>query len=113
MMEYKGYLSQVEFDSEAEIFHGEVVNIRDVITFQGKSVAELKQAFRDSVEDYLEFCSERGEKPDQPFSGYFTVRLSPAQQRRIIFAAEQSGKRLDNWVAETLEYAAKGFQVQA
>ena len=60
MMEYKGYLSRVEFDDEANIFHGEVINIRDVVTFQGKSVDELRQAFADSVEDYMAFCAERG-----------------------------------------------------
>ncbi len=66
MMEYKGYLAHVEFDNEAAIFHGEVRNTRDVITFQGQSVEELKKAFEDSVEDYLAFCAERGEAPDQP-----------------------------------------------
>ncbi|MBI1925306.1 type II toxin-antitoxin system HicB family antitoxin [Candidatus Poribacteria bacterium] len=81
-MKYKGYLSRVEFDDEAHIFHGEVINIRGVITFQGKSVDELHQAFEDSVEDYLAFCAERGEEPDQPFSGRFTVRLSPEQHRK-------------------------------
>jgi predicted HicB family RNase H-like nuclease len=78
MMEYKGYLSRIEFDDEANIFHGEVINIRDVITFQGKSVDELRKAFEDSVEDYLAFCAERGEEPNKPFSGRFTVRLSPS-----------------------------------
>jgi len=66
MMEYKGYLSRIEFDDGANIFHGEVINIRDVITFQGKSVDELRQAFEDSVEDYLSFCAERGEEPNKP-----------------------------------------------
>jgi predicted HicB family RNase H-like nuclease len=61
MMEYKGYLARAEFDDEANIFHGEVINIRDVITLQGKSVDELRQALEDSVEDYLAFCAERGE----------------------------------------------------
>ncbi len=64
-MEYTGYLSRVTFDDEANIFHGEVTNIRDVITFQGKSVDELRKAFEDSVEDYLAFCAERGEEPSQ------------------------------------------------
>ncbi len=50
-MKYKGYESVVEFDDEAEIFHGEIINIRDVVTFQGRSVEELKQAFQDSVDD--------------------------------------------------------------
>ena len=57
-MKYKGYTGHVMFDDEAEIFHGEVLGIRDVVTFQGKSVKELEKAFRDSVDDYLEFCAE-------------------------------------------------------
>lgn len=106
MMEYKGYLARVEFDDEANLFHGEVVNIRDVITFQGKSVDELHQALKDSVEDYLEFCMERGEQPEKPFSGRFTVQLSPEAHRRVIIAAERAGKRLDKWVADVLGQAA-------
>ena len=67
-MEYKGYNATVEFDDEAGIFHGEVALVRDVITFQGTSVDELRQAFRDSVEDYLEWCAERGEEAEKPLS---------------------------------------------
>jgi predicted HicB family RNase H-like nuclease len=66
MREYRGYRGRVEFDAEAKIFHGEVVGTRDVITFQGVSLEELAAAFRVSVDDYLEFCAERGEKPDRP-----------------------------------------------
>jgi len=106
MMEYKGYLSRIEFDDEANIFHGEVINIRDVITFQGKSVDELRKAFEDSVEDYLAFCAERGEEPDKPFSGRFTVRLSPEQHRKVILAAEKAGKDIEVWVEEALAQAA-------
>ena len=69
MMAYKGYLAHITFDAQANLFHGEVINIRDVVTFQGQSVDELRQALADSVEDYLAFCAERGEAPDQPFSG--------------------------------------------
>ena len=106
MMEYKGYLSRIEFDDEANIFHGEVINIRDVITFQGKSVDELRKAFEDTVEDYLAFCAERGEEPDKPFSGRFTVRLSPEQHRKVILAAEKAGKDIEMWVEEALTQAA-------
>ncbi len=62
MMEHKGYAGRVEYDDESGIFHGEVINTRDVITFQDATVAELRKAFRDSVEDYLAFCAERGEE---------------------------------------------------
>jgi predicted HicB family RNase H-like nuclease len=64
MMEYKGYTGKVEFDSDAGIFHGEVLDTRDVITFRGESVRELTKAFRDSIDDYLAFCAER-EEPDR------------------------------------------------
>jgi predicted HicB family RNase H-like nuclease len=66
MMEYKGYRGKVVFDEDALVYHGEVVNSRDVITFQATSLAELTQAFRDSVDDYLAFCAERGEESDVP-----------------------------------------------
>jgi predicted HicB family RNase H-like nuclease len=69
MLEYKGYTAHVELDTEAAIFHGEVLDTRDVITFQGKSVDEIQEAFRESVDDYLDFCAQRGEDPDKPFSG--------------------------------------------
>jgi predicted HicB family RNase H-like nuclease len=103
MMEHKGYVGRVEYDDEAEIFHGEVINTRDVITFQGASVQELRKAFRDSVEDYLDFCQQRGEAPEKPFSGQFVTRISPDLHRRINIAASLSGKSLNAWVAEQLE----------
>ena len=103
MMQYKGYVGKVEFDDEATTFHGEVINTRDVITFEGATAAELKKAFRDSVEDYLAFCQERGEEPEKPFSGQFVTRVSPDLHRRISLAATLSGKSLNAWVTEQLE----------
>ncbi len=105
-MTYKGYQAAVAFDEEAEIFHGEVVDLRDVITFQGKSVRELKKALADSVEDYLAFCKERGEEPEKPFSGQFIVRVDPPVHRAVVTAAKRAGLSLNKWVAATLERAA-------
>ena len=65
-MEYNGYHAVVTFDDEVGILHGEVIGTRDVITFQGKSVDELRQAFKDSVEEYLKICAERNREPDKP-----------------------------------------------
>lgn len=105
MMHYKGYEALVEFDEEAELFHGEVLNLRDVITFQGSSAAELKQALADSVEDYLAFCAERGEEPEKPYSGQFVVRVEPGLHRAVVSAARRAGVSLNKWVARTLEQA--------
>jgi predicted HicB family RNase H-like nuclease len=107
MMQYKGYLAHVEYDDTSNIFHGEVINTRDVITFQGKSVNELKKAFEDSVKEYLAFCKERGEEPDKPFTGRLTVQLSPDQHKKVVMAAEKVGKHVDSWVTEALVQAAR------
>jgi len=104
-MKYKGYSGHIQFDPESEIFHGEVVDTRDVITFQGKTVKELKKAFKDSIDDYLEFCEERGEEPDKPFSGRFVLRLSPELHHRAYLKALHSGKSLNSWVKEVLKKA--------
>ncbi len=92
MMTYKGYVGKVEFDDEAGIFYGEVINLRDVITFQGTSVQELRQAFQDSVDDYLEFCARRGEEAEKPFSGKFVVRVSPDVHRELFAKASLGGQ---------------------
>ena len=101
-MKYKGYEAAVKFDEESELFYGEVINTRDVITFQGTSVRELKKAFKDSVDDYLEFCQERNEHPDRPFSGNFVVRISPELHKRLYRKAKMSGKSLNAIVEERL-----------
>lgn len=105
MLEYKGYQGVVEFDSEAGLFHGEVADTRDVITFQGTSVQELEQAFRESVDDYLAFCAERGEDPDRPFSGRLMVRVPSALHRRLFAQAKDEGKSLNQVIREQLERA--------
>ncbi|MBN1590195.1 MAG: type II toxin-antitoxin system HicB family antitoxin [Pirellulales bacterium] len=103
MIEYKGYLGKVEFDDEADLFHGEVIGIRDVVTFQGRSVDELRAAFRESVDDYLEFCRQRGEQPDKPCSGRFVVRLSAELHRKLTLLAAATGRSLNACIAECLD----------
>jgi predicted HicB family RNase H-like nuclease len=104
-MEYKGYVGKVEFDDEANIFHGEVINLRDVITFEGETVEELRQAFHESVDDYLEFCADRGEDPEKPYSGKFVVRVGPELHKSIVIEARKRGKSLNTWVSEALSRA--------
>ncbi len=103
MFKYKGYLGKTQFDDELEIFHGEVVNTRDIITFQGKSVKELKKSFEDSVDDYLDLCLKRGEEPEKPFSGRFVVRMSPEVHRKAHSDAKKAGKSLNAWVTEVID----------
>ena len=103
MMKYKGYIGMFSVDTEAGILYGEVVNTRDVITFQGSTVEEIKQSFIDSVEDHLDFCKQRGEQPDKPFSGSFVLRLPPEMHQQAYVKAKEAGISLNEWVKRTIE----------
>jgi predicted HicB family RNase H-like nuclease len=103
MMEYKGYIGKVEFDEEAGVLYGEVINVRDVITFEGLSVDEIQKAFRESVDDYLDFCAQRGESPEKPFSGKFVVRLPAELHRKAYVQAKLADKSLNGWITEVLK----------
>ena len=105
MLMYKGYAGIVEYDDHGRIFTGEVVGLRDVITFQGKTPEELERSFHESIDYYLEMCARDGVPPDRPFSGRFNVRISPEIHRRIIESAARQRKSLNQWVAEAIEKA--------
>ena len=102
-MTYKGYIGVVEYDDEAHIFSGSVVNTRDVITFQGESVSEIEAAFKESVDDYLAWCAEDGVEPEKPYSGRFNVRLDPSVHQRAAIAAKKQGISLNRFVEKSVE----------
>jgi predicted HicB family RNase H-like nuclease len=102
-MKYKGYTGIVELDDESGTLFGRVIGLRDVITFQGESVAEIVQAFHDSVDDYLEFCAQRGESPERPYSGQFVLRIDPSLHREMASAAEAQDVSLNSLVESALK----------
>lgn len=102
-MEYKGFSARVEFDADAGVLYGEVEGLRDVITFEATNVRELDKAFRESVEDYLDMCAERGEEPEKAYSGKFLVRVDPNVHREIAMAAARAGKSLNAFAGETFK----------
>jgi predicted HicB family RNase H-like nuclease len=106
ILTYKGYQGSFEYDSEADIFHGDVLHLTDVITFQGRSIDELKTALADSIEVYLEYCAEKGREPQKTYSGNFNVRIPPETHQRIAAQAARDGLSLNKWVTKALERAA-------
>ena len=107
MLSYKNYTGIVEYDPHGKIFTGEVIGLRDVITFQGRTPEELERSFRESLDFYLEMCARDGVQPDRPFSGRFNVRLSPEMHRKIAESAARQRVSLNQWVAEAVEKALR------
>ena len=102
-MNYKGYIGNVEYDDEAKIFAGTVINTRTVITFQGTSVEEIEREFHNSVDDYLEWCRQDNVEPEKPYSGKFNVRFVPELHRRAALAAKKLNMSLNGFVEKSVE----------
>ncbi len=107
MMEYKGYAAgPIDFDPENSTFSGTVAGLRDVIHFEGSTARELKKAFRESIDSYLEFCAEKGQAPDRPFNGKILLRTDPELHRKAALRAAVEGMSLSRWISRQIERAA-------
>jgi predicted HicB family RNase H-like nuclease len=102
-MMHKGYAARFEYSEEDGCFIGHIAGIRDVIGFHGDSVVELRAAFEEAVDDYLDTCTQSGREPNHPYSGQFRLRLRPELHAMAAIAAETKGKSLNAWVAEVIE----------
>lgn len=102
---HKEYTARVDHDERDNILVGRLLGIRGIIGFHADTVAELRQEFVKSVEDYLADCKEEGVKPEKPASGKLLLRVPPEVHGKPLVAAQASGKSLNQWVAEVLQNA--------
>ena len=107
MIQHKGYTGVFEYDPELQFFAGHVVDLRDLIYFEGKSVDELRSSMARAVDAYLEVCEERGDEPAKPFSGQFRVRMESSLHQSLSVEAAREGVSLNSWVVKTLTDRAK------
>jgi len=105
-MNYKGYAARIEYSDEDALFVGHIAGIRDVIGFHGESVQELRVAFEEAVDDYLDTCAKLERTPQKPYSGKLSLRLEPALHASVAVKAELAHKSINQWVAEVLEREA-------
>ena len=107
MIEDKGYHGVFEFDASIDAVHGRVVGLQDIVTFEGRSLDELRREMAESVEDYLELCADTGKDPERPFRGEFLVRTTPEVHRAAAVEAEASGMSLNAWVEAAITSAVR------
>ena len=105
-LSYKGYAARIEFSSEDECFIGHIAGIKDIVGFHGETVAELKAAFEEAVNDYLDTCDRVGKSPQKPYSGELMLRIPPEVHAAVATAAELSGKSINQWATEALHREA-------
>lgn len=107
LMQHRGFKALIEFDAADEIFTGRILGINDVVGFHADSVAGLKDAFGEAVDDYVETCRRIGKEPEKPFSGNLMLRVDPLVHASAVIAAQASGKSLNAWSEEVLKAAAE------
>jgi predicted HicB family RNase H-like nuclease len=105
ILEYKGYYASVHFSSEDDVFHGKLQGIDDLVNFEGASVKELKKAFREAVDDYLETCKELGKEPNKTYKGTFNVRITTDLHKEAANFAASHNISLNDFVKTAISYA--------
>ena len=106
-MTYKGYTARVEYDERDNIFVGRILGIRNIISFHGETVAELRAEFELAINDYLTDCKQQSLPPEKPASGKLLLRVPPELHGRALVAAQAAGKSLNQWATEVLQRAAQ------
>lgn len=102
-MTHRGLTARIEFDDRDGIFVGRVIGVRDIIGFHGKTVAELRKACAEAIDDYLADCESEGVKPPRPASGKVLLRIPPVLHAEAIRAAELEGISLNQWATKALQ----------
>lgn len=105
ILEYKGYYASLHFSSEDEVFYGKLLGIDDLVNFEGASVKELKKAFHEAVNDYLETCKELGKEPNKTYKGTFNVRLTTDLHKQAALFAAMHNISLNDFVKTAIDYA--------
>lgn len=106
-MQYRGYTATMSFDAEDKIIVGRVLDIDDILTFHGASVAEFEAHFHTVVDDYIAACEALGSEPERPASGRLMLRVSPEVHAASLKAAALSGTSLNRWAEQALKAATR------
>jgi len=113
ILEYKGYLTRIEYSTEDRVLYGKIEGIRDLVNFESDSPDRIEEEFHCAVDDYLEMCEELGQSPDKAYSGTFNVRIDPAQHKKIAMKAFRDGETLNSAVGKAIAAYVDGGAAQA
>lgn len=103
VLQYKNYYAEVHFSAEDEVFHGKIIGINDLVNFEGSTVKELKKAFHEAVDDYLETCEELGKEPEKTYKGSFNVRIPSDLHRQAARYAALKNMTLNDFVRHAID----------
>jgi predicted HicB family RNase H-like nuclease len=104
-LHYKDYVGSIEFSEEDSVFHGKVIGIKALISFEGNSVSTIINDFHKAVDEYLDFCAKKNIAPEKPFKGSFNVRIGCELHRKLALTASNRGVSLNTLVEDAIRQA--------
>ena len=103
-LEYKGYYGSIEYSKENKCLYGKVLGMtKDLVSYEGNTVEELEDDFRNAIESYLEGCNELGIKPRKGYNGVLNIRIPSEIHSRIAMYAENHGTSINSFIRESIE----------
>lgn len=105
VLQYKEYLASVHFNAADEVLYGKLLGIDDLVTFEGTSVKELKKAFHEAVDDYIETCKQLGKEPNKTYKGSFNIRIGTELHREAAIFAAMNNTSLNDLIKSCIEFA--------
>ena len=102
MFEYKGFYGSVDYSLEDKCFHGKIMGISDLVTFEGDNIEELEKAFHEMTDDYITDCEEMGKIPAKEYEDSFTITITPELRRQAVFAASKKRMSLNDFVQKAI-----------
>jgi predicted HicB family RNase H-like nuclease len=101
VLKYRGYSGSVIFSTDGEVFHGKILFIDDLITFEGATYKKIVANFHAAVDDYITTCSTL-KKSSKPFSGSFNIRIPPELHKQLFIEAKERGISMNKYIQEKL-----------
>jgi len=112
-MKYGDYVGTIEFDTDDKILYGKVIGISDEITYEGNTLDELETDFRETIDEYIEFCKEIDKIPEKSFSGKILLRTNPDLHSKIALSAQKQGKSVNSWLNDLISKEVAGGSSQS
>jgi len=104
ILKYNDFIATVKYSEADEAFIGRIEGINSVVSFEVQSVKELKSAFQEAVDSYMDFCSRKGiAHPQKSYTGVFNVRIDSDLHRRAAISARIHGCTLNAFVKKAIE----------
>ncbi|MCL2596845.1 MAG: type II toxin-antitoxin system HicB family antitoxin [Paludibacter sp.] len=104
-LKYKGYSGSIEYSNSDNCLYGKVIGLDKgtCITYEGNTASELYEDFKGAIDDYLDYCKEKGVKPKKSYSGTLNIRIPSELHCQVAMLAEHSGTSINSIIRHSLE----------